>query len=41
MLMREFGWTPSEIDEMAEEDFVRITRILEIMNRERMRNAHR
>jgi len=39
--MKEFGWTPSEIDEMEEEDFVRVTRILEIMNREGMKNAHR
>lgn len=34
MLMREFGWTPQQIDTMAEEDVVRISRILSLMRRE-------
>lgn len=32
--MREMGWTPQQIDEMAEEDYVRISRILELMQKE-------
>jgi len=32
--MREFGWTPQQIDTMPEEDVVRISRILSLMRRE-------
>lgn len=34
MLMREFGWTPQQLDEMPHEEVVRITRILSLMSRE-------
>ena len=32
VLMREMGWTPHDIDNMTEDDYVRTSRILEMMH---------
>jgi len=34
--MREMGWTPTEVDNMTEDDYVRTSRILELMHSEEM-----
>ncbi|MHC1625252.1 MAG: hypothetical protein ACXQS2_04570 [Methermicoccaceae archaeon] len=39
-LMKEFGWTPSQIDEMDERDYVRVSRVMELIQKEG-RHVHR
>ncbi len=34
MLMREMSWTPQDVDNMTEEDYVRTSRVLELLHSE-------